>query len=115
MPYSVSQNKATQKYIKNNYEEIKIRVPKGKKEQYKKLAARNGCSLNSFVVNLIEKSSIIMKTDISPISSVKYTLSSMAIEDMYFNDDFIEKIIKIANGEVSSEKVRQEVLKQYAR
>ena len=51
MSYSISQNKATQKYIKNNYEEIKIRVPKGKKDQYKKLASKKGLSLNSFVIS----------------------------------------------------------------
>ena len=115
MSYSASQNKATQKYIRNNYEEIKIRIPKGKKDQYKKLASEKGLSLNSFVVDLMEQSLLDTADVVSPISKVKNVLSSMAIEDMYFSNDFIEKIVKVANKELSSEKLRQEVLKQYAR
>lgn len=115
MSYSISQNKATQKYIKNNYEEIKIRVQKGKKEQYKKFAKEKGYSLNAFITNIIDRTIDETNNVIDPASKVKQTLSSMAIEDMYFSNDFIEKIFKIANGEISSEEVRQEVLKQYAR
>ena len=40
--YSQAQNKATQKYIKNNYDEIKIRVPKGTKDRYKLIAEAEG-------------------------------------------------------------------------
>ena len=115
MSYSKSQNKATQKYIKNKYEEIKIRVPKGKKDQYKELASKKGLSLNAFIVNLMEESLLNANDVVSPVSKVKNVLSSMAIEDMYVSNDFIEKMIQVANGEMSSEELRQEVLKQYAR
>lgn len=53
--YSQAQNKATQKYIKNAYDEIKIRVQKGKKEEYKELAANAGKSLNQFIIDCIEE------------------------------------------------------------
>ena len=115
MSYSTSQNKATQKYIKNNYEEIKIRIPKGKKDQRKKSASKKGLSLNSFVVDLMEQSLLDSIEVVSPISKVKNVIASMAVEGMYFSSDFIEKIVKVANKELSSEKLRQEVLKQYAR
>ena len=115
MSYSVSQNKATQKYIKNNYEEIKIRIPKGKKDQYKQLASKKGLSLNSFVIDLMEQSLLDSIDVVSPVSKVKNILSSMAIEDMYFSNNFIEKMVKVANKELSSEELRQEVIKQYAR
>lgn len=115
MPYSASQNKATQKYIKNNYEEIKIRIPKGKKEQYKQLASKKGLSLNSFIVELMEQSLLDAEDVVSPASKVKNVLSSMAIEDMHFSNDFIEKMIKVANKELTSEELRQEVLKQYTK
>lgn len=115
MPYSASQNKATQKYIKNNYEEIKIRIPKGKKEQYKQLASKKGLSLNSFIVELMEQSLLDAEDVVSPVSKVKNVLSSMAIEDMHFSNDFIEKMIKVANKELTSEELRQEVLKQYTK
>ena len=115
MAYSESQNKATQKFIKNNYDEIKIRVSKGKKEKYKKMANKNGLSLNAYIINLIEQSALDAAGTISSASTVKHTLSSMAIENMYFDNDFIKKIFQIANGELSSEELRQEVMKQYAR
>ena len=86
MAYSKSQNKATQKFIKNNYDEIKIRVSKGKKEKYKQLAYKKGYSLNAYIINLIEQSTTKTVETISPISMVRQTLSSMAIENMYFDN-----------------------------
>lgn len=53
-PYSQAQNKATQKYVKNNYDEIKVRVPKGKREEYKAMADAEGKSLNQYIVERIE-------------------------------------------------------------
>lgn len=53
--YSDSQNKATQRYIKANYDDIKIRVPKGKRDIYKSYAESLGKSLNQLVVELLEK------------------------------------------------------------
>ena len=35
-------------------DEIKIRIPKGKKEEYKKIADTSGKSLNQFIVDCIE-------------------------------------------------------------
>lgn len=55
MSYSKAQNKATQKYVRNNYDEIKIRVPKGTKDRYKDVASEKGVSLNQFIVDCIEK------------------------------------------------------------
>lgn len=52
--YTQAQNKATQKYIKNTYDNITIRVPKGSRDIYKDHAASKGISLNQLVINLIE-------------------------------------------------------------
>lgn len=46
---------------------------------------------------------------------VQKVVSTMAIEEMYFPKDFIEKMLKVASGELTSEEVRQEVIKKYAR
>ena len=40
--YSAAQNKATQKYIKENLEEIKFRVKKGEKDRYREAAKKSG-------------------------------------------------------------------------
>ena len=48
-----SQKKANSKYHAK-LDEIKIRVPAGKKDIYKSLAEKHGMSLNAFIVSLIE-------------------------------------------------------------
>lgn len=53
--YSQAQNKATQRYIKNNYDSIMIRMPKGKKELVKAFAESRDESLNGFVNRVIDK------------------------------------------------------------
>ena len=50
-----------------------------------------------------------------PNDMVKQVVATMAIEDMYLSEEFISKMLKVANGELSSEEVRQEVIKKYAR
>lgn len=40
-------------------------------------------------------------------------VASMAIEEMYLSKEFIEKLIKVANGEKTSEELRQEVIRKY--
>ena len=39
----------------------------------------------------------------------------MAIEGMYISRSFLDKLIKVANGELTLDEVRQEVIKKYAR
>ena len=53
--YTQAQNKATQKYIKANYDEIKIRLPKGKKEIIKNYAIKHNESVNSFIKRIIDE------------------------------------------------------------
>lgn len=55
MAYSEAQKKATAKYIKNKLDDIKVRVPKGKREVYKAHAERQGKSLNALIIELLEK------------------------------------------------------------
>lgn len=55
MAYSEAQKKATAKYMKNKLDDIKVRVPKGKREVYKAHAERKGKSLNALIVELLEK------------------------------------------------------------
>lgn len=39
----------------------------------------------------------------------------MAIEGMYIRRSFLDEMIKVANGELSLDEVRQEGIKKYAR
>lgn len=48
-PVSEAQKKASEKYVKNNYDEIKVRVPKGKKEMIQNHATQQNESTNAFI------------------------------------------------------------------
>ena len=54
-PASKAQQRAVAKYMKNNYDEIKVRMPKGKKEQIRTAAESAGKSLNSYINEAIEE------------------------------------------------------------
>lgn len=55
MAVSKAQQKAVAKYMLNNYDELKIRVPKGKKDVLKAYAKSKGESLNGFVNRAIDE------------------------------------------------------------
>ncbi len=55
MPASKAQQKAVAKYMKNNYDELKIRVPKGEKDKIKSHADSKGESVNGFVKRAIDE------------------------------------------------------------
>lgn len=52
--YSESQKKATAKYNKANYDDIKVRMPKGKRDVYKQIAKDKGVSLNQLILRYLE-------------------------------------------------------------
>lgn len=58
--YTEARRRANEKYNAKAYEEIKVRVPKGKKEVIKTHAESNGESLNGFVNRAIDEA---MKKD----------------------------------------------------
>lgn len=53
--YNPKQAAHAAKYIKEKTDEIKLRVPKGKKAEYKARAELEGKSLNQFIIDCIEK------------------------------------------------------------
>ena len=55
MPASKAQQKAVSKYMKANYDEIKVRVPKGQKEAIQAHAAARGESVNGFINRVISE------------------------------------------------------------
>lgn len=55
MAVSKAQQKAVAKYMKSNYDELKVRVPKGRKEIIKSIAEQQGKSLNSFIIEAIDE------------------------------------------------------------
>lgn len=55
MAYSEAQNKATQKYIKENLEEIRFRVRKGERDKLHAAAAERGQSTAQFVIHAVNE------------------------------------------------------------
>lgn len=53
MPASKAQQRAVSKYMKENYDEIKLRVPKGSKDALKAHAEKTGESVNAFIKRAI--------------------------------------------------------------
>ena len=52
--YNEAQKKASIKYLSEKTDDIRIRVPKGKKDEYKAQAQAHGLSLNAYIVKLLE-------------------------------------------------------------
>lgn len=55
MAISAAQKRAVAKYNNKSYDEIKIRVPKGKKDTIKAFADSKGKSINGFVNEAIDE------------------------------------------------------------
>ena len=55
MPVSKAQQKAVSKYMKNNYDEVKIRVAKGYRGTIRTHAAARGESVNAFIARAIRE------------------------------------------------------------
>ena len=73
MPASKAQQKAVSKYMKNNYDEIKVRVEKGRKAQIQAHAEIQGESVNGFINRAIAET---MERDQEQES---YTLRSFCV------------------------------------
>ena len=41
-------------------------------------------------------------------------IASMATEEMYVSQDFMQELLKVSKGEKTTEELRQEVIKKYA-
>lgn len=52
---SKAQQKAVAKYMKNNYDEIKVRVEKGKREIIKAAAEQAGESVNGYIKKAVDQ------------------------------------------------------------
>ena len=53
--YNEKQKEYTMNYMKENLDEIKFRVPKGKKEEYRNIAETRGMKLTPFIIEAIEE------------------------------------------------------------
>ena len=52
---SKAQQKAVQKYVKNNYDRVVVTFPKGRRDAIKEYASTHGESMNSFIVRAVNK------------------------------------------------------------
>ena len=54
-PVSKANQRAVAKYMKNNYDELKIRVQKGRKNEFVSYAEAAGQSLNGYVIQAVDE------------------------------------------------------------
>ena len=54
MPASKANQRAVNKYVKNNYDRVNVTMPKGKKETIQAHAAAQGESVNGFINRAID-------------------------------------------------------------
>ena len=52
---SKAQQKAVNKYVKNNYDRINVTFPKGQKAEIKACAESHGESVNAFIVRVVNE------------------------------------------------------------
>lgn len=55
MPYTEAQKRASIKYMKENTDDIRLRVPKGTKDRWKDAASAAGVSMTQYVVEAVEE------------------------------------------------------------
>ncbi len=46
--------------------------------------------------------------------AVKDVVSTMAIEDMYLDKEFVDELLKVSHGEKSSDVLREEIVSRYS-
>ena len=47
--------------------------------------------------------------------AIKSVISSMAIENMFLSEDFLNEVIKVKKGEKTFDELRQEIREQYGK
>lgn len=52
---SKAQQRAVQKYVKNNYDRVVLTLPKGKRDEIKRYAEMSDKSMNAYIVQAIEE------------------------------------------------------------
>lgn len=52
---SQAQQRAVQKYVKNNYDRVVLTLPKGKRDEIKRYAELDDKSMNAYIVQAIEE------------------------------------------------------------
>lgn len=77
--YTEAQNRATQRYIRENLEEIKFRVRKGEKDRYKAAAEQAGMSMAKFFLTAADEK-MSREAIGDPISHVDASAASLPSE-----------------------------------
>lgn len=82
---SKAQQKAVNKYVKNNYDRINVTFPKGEKEILKQHAAKQNESVNSFIVRSVKETmqhdnQVESVIDRSPKSEISTALNDSSSE-----------------------------------
>ena len=103
--YTQAQNKATQKYIKANYDDIRLRVKKGEKERYQNDARGAEKSLNQYIIDLLDANSEAIT--IKPLEVIAQKIKEHAKQAGQTVEDYI---LDAVNGRINYEEAGEREL-----
>lgn len=79
-------DKITAEYIKNNYDQFSLRMPKGARQKYKEFAKRQGKSLNGLILELLDNQMKSVRED-------QYNKRVIAYADKLMNTGLSARVI----------------------
>lgn len=81
MAISEAQQKAVNKYVKNNYDRINVTFPKGEKEKLQTHAKSKGESVNAFIIRAVKETmDREQHIHISPAAAISKDTSNVDLE-----------------------------------
>lgn len=69
----------------------------------------------SYILETRSRGDLMLVENTKGNRDLKRVTASMAIENMFFSESFIKEMIKVSNGEKTTEELRREIIKKYAR
>ena len=87
-------DKKTIDYIKNNYDQFSLRMPKGDRQKYKDLAEEQGKSLNTLIIELLNSESARVREEEQKKRIFTY---AELLEDTGLSEKVVDSICDVAH------------------
>jgi len=103
MATTKAEQKAVNKYIKNNYDRVNLTMPKGKKEEHKNHAKELGFdSLNSYIMDCIENEKIFKAFSRMLLRDLKDIKEALQTKDYDKAEKMIDVLIEDTQKDIEN-------------